>query len=159
MAAMDEVSVRIDDEQQFEDIPESDDLRQLKSQVKSKRGRGFGDSGAGLQGQFDVVDKDDSGQGPQRSVEGWIVFISNIHEEATEEDLSDAFSEYGDIKNMHVNLDRRTGFLKGYALVEYDTYKEALNAIQKSNGSEILGQKIKVDWAFVKPKSRRAGHR
>ena len=26
----------------------------------------FQDSGAGLQGQFDVVDKDDSGQGPQR---------------------------------------------------------------------------------------------
>ncbi|CAL5426073.1 unnamed protein product [Camellia sinensis] len=153
--------------------------------AKKTKGRGFreetdADRNTRLAGRFDSLDSD-GGPGPERcgrkgkgveflqrglvgridhrAIEGWIVLITGVHEEAQEDDLQNAFGEFGEIKNLHLNLDRRTGFVKGYALIEYESFEEAQKAINEMDGAELLTQTINVDWAFSKGPFKRRNMR
>ena len=42
----------------------------------------------------------------EKSVDGYILCITGLHEETCEDELNDEFSEFGKIRNLHMNLDR-----------------------------------------------------
>eukprot|EP00392_Amoebophrya_sp_AT5.2_P012685 g12792.t1 len=140
------------------------------SSDKRPRGRGRGDDEdryTGDLGRFERLDGEGSASGSSfakdlmakdeaaKSVEGWVIVIAGIHEETQEEDLYERFSEYGAIKNIHLNLDRRTGYVKGYCFLEYASQDEAWSAIRDENGNELLGNQMQVSWAFTKGGSDR----
>eukprot|EP00966_Prymnesium_polylepis_P086207 1995595-Prymnesium_polylepis.2 len=154
-----------DEEVDFEeavDLPDGDvamDTAPAKGKGAAGRkvkGRGSM-GGSGIPGQFESLDSKGSGRGPMKSIEGWIIFVTGLHEETQEDDIHDKFCDFGDIKNLHLNLDRRTGFVKGYALVEYESQKEAQGAIDEMNGEQIMGQAVAVDWAFSRGPIRASG--
>ena len=58
------------------------------------------------------------------------------------------------MKSLHANLDRKTGYLKGYALIEFENLVDAQKAVNKLNGSNFLDKKINVGFAFKKPEKR-----
>merc|ERR1712194_440696 len=120
------------------------------------KGRGVAGSSTTMQEKqaFESIEKDGSVKGPAKSVEGWIIFITGLHEETQEDDIHDKFCDFGDIKNLHLNLDRRTGFVKGYALVEYEELKQAQDAATNMNGATLMGATINVDWAFSRGPTR-----
>jgi RNA-binding protein 8A len=140
-------------------------MLQLKSTAVHRRGRGFTDQSGTLLGglssvsAFDqVIEPDDShvflpsgGTLAERSVEGWVVFITGVHEEASEEDLKDKLSDYGTVKDLKLALDHRTGYAKGYAIAEFREYREARAAIDALDGRPFMGQPIKIDFAFIRP--------
>lgn len=96
-----------------------------------------------------------SSEVPAKSIEGWIVIITNLHREIRDDFIREEFEKFGEVKNLHLNLDRRTGFCKGYAFLEYENFIDAKRAIDEMNGTTMLSQKIHVDWAFVQEKKIR----
>lgn len=58
-------------------------------------------------------------------MEGWIIIVTNLEKEIMEDDVFDAFSNFGDIKSLNLNPDRRTGETKGYSFIEYAKFEEA----------------------------------
>ncbi|KAI0225367.1 hypothetical protein L0F63_002073, partial [Massospora cicadina] len=97
--------------------------------------------------QVDLLDR--VGENAEKSIEGWTIGITGIHREATEEDVLDRFAEFGEVKTLHLNLDRHDGYVKGYALVEYEFFDQAKEAVAKSDGAILLGQELRANLMII----------
>ena len=59
------------------------------------------------------------------------------NKENTEDDLRDAFSKFGDVEDVWVVKDKKTGDNKGIAYVKFSKTSEAAQAQEEMNGKRI----------------------
>lgn len=79
------------------------------------------------------------------------IFISRLSYYITDEELSNAFSSFGKIKNVRIIRDTRTKRPKGFAFVNYASELEAQKAVKAMDGRFIGGRLIFVEIAKPKP--------
>ena len=87
---------------------------------------------------------------PAPSVEGWILMVTGVHEDAADDDVREAFEDFGQLVDVQLPIDRRTGYVKGYALVQFAKKDEARAALSEMDGADLLGETLSVTWAVVK---------
>jgi len=85
------------------------------------------------------------------------IYVGNLSYEVTEEDLSKAFAEYGEVVSAKVIKDGYSGRSKGFGFVEMSNNTEAEAAINGLNGTEIKGRAVKVNQANPRREGRSGG--
>ncbi|MBK7092221.1 MAG: RNA-binding protein [bacterium] len=75
------------------------------------------------------------------------IFVGNLSRQATEEDLRQAFSSFGNVAKATIIKDKFSGEPRGFGFVEMATKEEAMAAIAGMNGKELLGRTLNVNEA------------
>ena len=83
------------------------------------------------------------------------IFVGNLSFNTTENDLQDAFAEFGQVLETNLMMDRMSGRSRGFAFVTMSTPEEAQAAINGLNGSSVDGRALTVNVA--KPREERTG--
>jgi len=120
-----------------------------QSSQLSKIGRGH-DRGATLRRLPETGAAKSMCSEPCKSIDGYAIFASGLHEETSKEDIEDKFGDFGTVKRLILPRNRKTGMLRGYALIKYEHGADAQDAIDALNKTQMLGQTLNVGWVFIK---------
>ncbi len=83
------------------------------------------------------------------------LYVGNLAYGVRDEELQQAFGEFGTVTSAKVMMDRDTGRSKGFGFVEMGTDAEAQAAIEGMNGQSMSGRAIVVNEA--RPREERPG--
>src|SRR5215207_6135451 len=85
------------------------------------------------------------------------LYVGNMSFKTSEDDLRNAFGQFGSVTDVYIANDRETGRPRGFAFVTFATAEESKVAIEKMNGVDLDGRQLTVNEA--KPKEEMGGNR
>ena len=83
------------------------------------------------------------------------LYVGNLAYSVRDDDLQQAFAQFGTVSSAKVMMDRDTGRSKGFGFVEMGSDAEAQSAINGMNGQAIDGRALVVNEA--RPREDRPG--
>lgn len=75
------------------------------------------------------------------------LFVGGLAWTTTKDGLTDYFSQFGNVVDAVVIMDKYSGKSKGFGFVEFETEEEAEKAKTEADGKELDGRAINVDYA------------
>ncbi|MEY2931720.1 MAG: hypothetical protein RL033_2469 [Pseudomonadota bacterium] len=75
------------------------------------------------------------------------LYVGNLAYSTMDQQLQEAFAEFGEVVSASVVIDRATGQSRGFGFVEYGSAEEAERAIESLNGASLDGRSITVNVA------------
>ena len=79
------------------------------------------------------------------------IFVGNLAEEISEDDLREVFGAFGQVESVNILKDRFSGKSKGFGFLKMPSEDEAKAAIQENNGKDLKGAALRVDEAHPRP--------
>ncbi len=75
------------------------------------------------------------------------IYVGNLPFSTTEDELSELFSQHGEVLSVNLITDRETGRPRGFGFVEMDE-DAAQSAISSLDGTEFGGRTLRVNEAM-----------
>jgi len=75
------------------------------------------------------------------------LYVGNLPWSASEEELEAYFAEHGEIVDVRIITEGRSGRSKGFGFVEMASDEAGKAAIEALNGKEFGGRELRVDTA------------
>jgi len=75
------------------------------------------------------------------------IFVGNLPWEVRDDKLREVFSQFGEITDAVVIIDRRTNRSKGFGFVTFTTPEAAQASIEAMHGQDVDGRNIVVNIA------------
>jgi RNA recognition motif-containing protein len=79
------------------------------------------------------------------------IYVGNLDRQATEQELTQLFSPYGEVKSVKIMKDSASGEPRGFAFVEMLDSESATKAIRALDYAEFRNRRLRVNEA--KPKT------
>ena len=75
------------------------------------------------------------------------IYVGNLNYRSTEDDIREAFEQYGSVERVQIVMDKATNRPRGFAFVTMPDDTEAQAAINALNGKDLQGRDLRVNEA------------